>query len=96
MRVIRVGGGWKTSTLSDLVRMYLQWSREPLPPGFLEKCCLPSKNHSLQADFPVLIARCSSGLLPVCRQFGSQDGAEHSLLSFRQWNLRADLESELC
>jgi hypothetical protein len=26
---------WKTSTLSDLVRMYLQWSREPLPSGFL-------------------------------------------------------------
>ena len=27
---------WKTSTLSDLVRMYLQRSREPLPSGFLE------------------------------------------------------------
>ena len=41
---------WKTSTLSDLVRMYLQRSREPLPSGFLENVVFLAKNHFLQAD----------------------------------------------
>jgi hypothetical protein len=34
---------WKTSTLSDLVRMYLQRSREPLPSGFLENVVFLAK-----------------------------------------------------
>jgi general secretion pathway protein D len=57
----------ETSTLSDLVRMYLQPSREPLPSGFLQNVVF----LALQADFSGLIRKTvEPRYLPISRQSG--------------------------